>query len=283
MNHAYAFGRPLTAGDDGTVPDMPDSGDAAHHPERGGVGYVGLEEAAVPSDCAVVVIDETDRVRGLRRIPSLLPTLLDHLAPYRESLVGVVIESKFAGFRFVDGLTEAGYLVHLARPSSGGCYVAPAQGDEEWDAVYLAQLLRLGVLPSPYISPHQQRTARDISRRRTQLIRRRTACYIEVERILARHLGRRWDSGAVRRLSVEAVGRLGLPDELTRKLQAMVAWAKVETATIARLERRLRNCLQPRSATALPLVLSGPGQAPAVATVPGQFAACTPVALVFCT
>jgi transposase len=43
------------------------------------------------------------------------------------------------------------------------------------DAGYLAQLLRLGLLAEGYIFPRVERGARDLARRRMQLMRYRTA------------------------------------------------------------------------------------------------------------
>ena len=43
------------------------------------------------------------------------------------------------------------------------------------DAAYLAHLLRLGLLAEGYIYPREQRGARDLARKRLQLVRYRTA------------------------------------------------------------------------------------------------------------
>ena len=46
-------------------------------------------------------------------------------------------------------------------------------GDEQ-DAWHLAHLLRLGILPTGYIYPKEERAVRDLLRKRAQLVRCRT-------------------------------------------------------------------------------------------------------------
>lgn len=44
--------------------------------------------------------------------------VLEALAPHREALVGVVVESTFNWYWLVDALMEAGYRVHLANTAA---------------------------------------------------------------------------------------------------------------------------------------------------------------------
>ncbi|MGF6874055.1 hypothetical protein OKW35_003527 [Paraburkholderia sp. MM5477-R1] len=45
----------------------------------------------------VTVIDETDRIVAQRRPPNDLTKILDFLAPWKDGLAGVVVESTFYG------------------------------------------------------------------------------------------------------------------------------------------------------------------------------------------
>ena len=65
-----------------------------------------------------LVMDEHDRVLFQKRLPNQLATILDQLAPYREELEGLVVESTYNWYWLVDGLMEAGYRVHLANPTA---------------------------------------------------------------------------------------------------------------------------------------------------------------------
>lgn len=47
------------------------------------------------NNSVVVVSDETDRIVYQRRLPNELALILQALAPYREELAGVVVESTY--------------------------------------------------------------------------------------------------------------------------------------------------------------------------------------------
>ncbi|MCR4305426.1 MAG: hypothetical protein NUV63_14590 [Gallionella sp.] len=66
---------------------------------------------------------------------------------------------------------------------------------------HLAHLLRLGNLPTGAILPPEQRTVRDLARKRMQLVRSRTAHILAVENITARQLGARISSNHVKQLT----------------------------------------------------------------------------------
>ncbi len=65
-----------------------------------------------------IVIDEHDQVVYQKRLSNYLPLVLEQLAPFRDQLKGIVVESTFHWYWLVDGLMEAGYRVHLANPSA---------------------------------------------------------------------------------------------------------------------------------------------------------------------
>jgi transposase len=70
------------------------------------------------NNSVVVISDEEDRMLCERRLPNDLAQIVAVLAPYREELVGVVVESTYNWYFLVDGLMDAGYRVHLAHPSA---------------------------------------------------------------------------------------------------------------------------------------------------------------------
>src|SRR3990172_8849632 len=141
------------------------------------------------NNSVVVVIDETDRVLHARRLPNELGGVLAALAPYREELVGVVVESTYNWYWLVDGLQAAGYRVHLANTTAMKRYEGLKHSGDETDAAYLAHLLRLGILPTGYICPAPERALRDLARKRLQLVRTLNAQVLAVENIVARQTG----------------------------------------------------------------------------------------------
>ncbi len=78
--------------------------------------YCGIDLHSTNS--VVVVIDGADRVAFKGRLRNELRMIVDALAPYREALSGVVVESTYNWYWLVDGLMDAGFRVHLANPAA---------------------------------------------------------------------------------------------------------------------------------------------------------------------
>src|SRR5258706_11293391 len=115
------------------------------------------------NNSVVVVSDEADRVLVRRRGLNDAAAILALLAGHREELVGVVVESTYNWYWLVDALQAAGYRVHLANTAAIKRYGGLKHSDDEDDAAYLAQLLRLEILPSGYICPPAARAVRDLA------------------------------------------------------------------------------------------------------------------------
>lgn len=212
------------------------------------------------NNSVVVVTDETDRVVCRRRVPNELAKVLEALEPYREELVGVAVESTYNWYWLVDGLQAAGYTVHLANPARMKRYDGLKRSGDETDALQLAHLLRLGILPTGYIYPAAERALRDLGRRRLQLVRHRTMHVLAVENVQARETGARMSGDRVKRLSAQQVQALGFREDVTLGMQANVAVIGTLNAEIAKLERRLLQCLKPRPEYALLSTAPGIGR-----------------------
>lgn len=208
----------------------------------------------------VVVTDEADRVVCRRRVPNELAKVLELLEPYREELVGVAVESTYNWYWLVDGLQAAGYTVHLANPARMKRYDGLKRSGDETDALQLAHLLRLGILPTGYIYPAAERALRDLGRRRLQLVRHRTMHVLAVENVQARETGARMSGDRVKRLSAQQVQALGFREDVTLGMQANVAVIGTLNAEIAKLEGRLLQCLKPRPEYALLSTAPGIGR-----------------------
>jgi transposase len=163
------------------------------------------------NNSVVVISDEEDRIVYERRLPNDLGQILVRLAPHREELAGVVVESTHNWYWLVDGMMAAGYPAHLANATAIKKYEGLKHSGDCADAAYLAQLLRLGLLPEGYIYPREARGApRDLSRKRMQLVRCRTAQILSIENIMARQTGGRMSSNQIKRLSAEQARGAGL-------------------------------------------------------------------------
>ena len=165
-----------------------------------------------------------------------LQLIIAALAPHRDQLQGVVVESTFNWYWIVDGLMAAGFQVHLANTAAIKQYEGLKYAGDEDDAVFLAHVFRLGLLPEGYIYPPLERTLRDLSRKRLQLVRQRTMNILSIESLLARHLNQRMNSEEVERLDSNAVRALQLLPHVQRALQASVAVIDTLSTEIHALE-----------------------------------------------
>ena len=209
------------------------------------------------NNSVVVVIDEADRVLYQRRLPNELASVLEALEPHRADLVAVVVESTYNWYWLVDGLQAAGYRVYLANTAAMKQYSGLKHSDDHSDAAHLAHLVRLGILPTGYIYPREQRALRDLARRRMQLVRHRTMHVLAVENVQARETGVRMTGDKVKRLSVQEVPLLGLSEDVTLGMQASVAVLGVLNEQITKLEKRLLERLRPRPEYALLTTIPG--------------------------
>src|SRR3989442_2779658 len=192
------------------------------------------------NNSVVVVSDEADRVLVRRRLANDAAAILALLAAHREELVGVVVESTYNWYWLVDALQTAGYRGHLANTAAIKRYEGLKHSGDEDDAAYLAQLLRLEILPSGYICPPAARAVRDLARKRVQLVRSRTAQVLSVENMLSRQTGAGMRSYAVQRLTAQAVASFGFHQDVERALCANVAVIQTLNRGIDKLEHRLR-------------------------------------------
>ena len=115
--------------------------------------------------------------------------ILTTLKPFKKDVVGIVVESTYNWYWLVDMLMKRGYRVHLANPAKIQQYSGLKHADDQHDAFWLAEMLRLNILPEGYIYPVEQRAVRDLLRKRGHLVRLRTSLIISLENILARNNG----------------------------------------------------------------------------------------------
>jgi len=144
-----------------------------------------------------------DKVLLMKRLPNNLSTILTTLEPFRRRLATVVVESTYNWYWLVDGLMEADYPVKLANPAAIDQYDGLKQANDLTDASFLAHLARLNILPTGYIYPKEERPVRDLLRRRTLLVRQRTAIKLSLQNMFTRQAALNLNWRGIRRLSVK--------------------------------------------------------------------------------
>ncbi len=151
-------------------------------------------------------------------------------------------------------------MVHLANTTAIKKYDGLKHSVDETDARYLANLLRLGILPTGTILPVKHREVRDLARKRMQLVRSRTSHILAVENTTARQYGTRITSNQVKKLDQAAVDQLHLPDDVALAVRANVAVITTLSAQIAIVEKRLQEKVAPLADYALLTTVPGIGQ-----------------------
>ena len=151
------------------------------------------------------IIDEEGKRVFKKKVPNDPQLVRDVLEPYKGEIVGIAIESTYNWYWLVDTLMEEGYQVHLANPSAIQRYSGMKHADDKHDAFWLAEMLRLGILPEGYIYPKEERPVRDLLRKRGHLVRLRTSLVNSLQNILSRNLGLSVVANEVKRLREDRI------------------------------------------------------------------------------
>lgn len=137
----------------------------------------------------VGLVDQGGRRVGHKKLPCELPVVLEYLAPLKERIERLAVESTYNWYWLVDGLQAHGYPVVLANPAKMEQYSGLKHADDQNDAYFIADLLRLQILPQGHIYDAQLRPVRDLLRRRLLLVRQRTALILSFKSLYTRTTG----------------------------------------------------------------------------------------------
>ncbi len=107
---------------------------------------------------------------------------------------------------------EAGYRLHLVNTTAVPQYDGMKYREDTRDARWLAQLLRLGILPEGSIYPKAERGLRDLMRKRSQRVRARSQPIVSVENALSREVGTHPSSNRIQRWQESDVDDLPLAE-----------------------------------------------------------------------
>jgi transposase len=197
------------------------------------------------NNCVIGVIDETARRLKKRRTPNELGAVEAALAPYREGLVAVVVESTYNWYWLVDGLQQRGYPVRLAHPAGNKPYSGLKHTDDGDDAFWLAELARVGSLREGYIYPREMRGLRDLLRQRGRLVRQRTAHVLSVKNVIVREGGRGLSRAQLEALTEEEIERLVRDPYAQVGIQALGRVLEAVSEQIRRVEKAVLGEVKP--------------------------------------
>ena len=203
--------------------------------------YAGLDLHS--TNTYVAMIDGENKVLYKHRHKNDLSSILSALDPFKKDVKGVVVESTYNWYWLVDGLMDEGYHMHLANPSAIRQYEGLKQVDDKRSSLWLANLLRLGILPTGYIYPKEERPVRDLLRKRLQLVHHRTSHILSVKNIFARGLAAKVKSEEVKKLEYTGIKRL-FPEEICHAVMTSVGLIGHLEEEINGIEKIVRNKLK---------------------------------------
>jgi transposase len=117
--------------------------------------------------------------------------VLGFLKPRKADLISLGVESTYNWYWLVDALMDAGYDVKLANPAAMEQYAGLKDSNDRTDAFWIAEQLRLGILPTGHIYPKEERPTRDMLRRRALFVQQRTAQILSASSTIERHTSTR--------------------------------------------------------------------------------------------
>ena len=187
------------------------------------------------SNSYLAIIDEEGKRVFSRKLPNDPDRILAALGPHTKKMAGIAVESTYNWYWLVDILMAEGYEVHLANPSAIQKYKGLKHADDRHDAFWLAEMLKLGILPEGYIYPQQQRAVRDLLRKRGHLVRLRTSLIISLQHIITRNCGIKISVNDIKSLREDRISPL-----LENNEDILLA-GSISKETISHLTRQIRS------------------------------------------
>lgn len=188
----------------------------------------------------ISIIDEENNRLKEKRISNDLSQTLTLLEPYKHDLQGVAIESTFNWYWLVDGLMDADYSVALVNTCAVKQYEGLKHTDDQYDAYWLAHLMRLGILPTGYIYPKEKRSLRDLLRKRMQLVQCRTSHVISAQAQVWRSTGIRLKSQYIKKGADDLLS--GITDQnLLLSIQSNLTVIQLLNAQIETIETAVQS------------------------------------------
>ncbi len=189
------------------------------------------------NNLVIGLVDEDGQRLGHRKLGCELKPVLEFLQRYKGRLEGVAVESTYNWYWLVDGLAAAGYPVRLANPAKMEQYNGLKHSDDKSDAFFLAELLRLKILPCGHIYDAALRPVRDLLRRRLSLVHQRTALLLSFKSLFARTTGQEMKLSRLKAMSAEEAK--GLYEHPANQLIAQVQQQHIQelNQSIGRIEK----------------------------------------------
>src|SRR6059036_3037898 len=195
------------------------------------------------SNNLVIGIMDTDGKRvAHQKLECRLSEVVKFLMPFKKRLEQVGVESTYNWYWLVDGLKALKYPVVLANPAGMEQYNGIKHADDTNDAFFLAELLRLKILPTGHIYDAQLRPVRDLLRRRLTLVHQRTALMLSFKSLYTRTTGGEMTLSQLKELEIKQAQ--DLYDHPANQLIAGMQIKHIEqlTESIEKIEKAVLDC-----------------------------------------
>ena len=162
---------------------------------------------------------------------------LDDVNKFGE-IKSLAVESTYNWYWLIDFLHELGYQVDLTNPAAVHQYSGLKVTDDKSDAYFLAELLRLNILPRCWICPKEDRPLRDLLRTRMHFVQDRTSLKNSLTSLLARQTGEQLSYSKLVNLGRHAVNDLVGHEHITYRISHLCSQIHSLDNSIKHIEKR---------------------------------------------
>jgi transposase len=141
------------------------------------------------NNLVIGIVDQTGQRLKHQKLECDLQQVVKFLELLKARFKSLAVESTYNWYWLVDGLRAHSYPIVLANPAQIEQYNGLKHADDKSDAYFLAELQRLGILPTGHIYDPQLRPVRDLLRRRMSLVHQRTALLLSFKSLYQRTTG----------------------------------------------------------------------------------------------
>jgi len=191
------------------------------------------------NNSVINIVDENSNVVFKKRIKNDITMIKSYLVAYQPDLVGLVVESTYNWYWLVDDLMDCGFRIHLANTAAIQQYSGLKHADDNSDANWLANMLRLNILPEGYIYPKKQRMVRDLLRKRTQLVQQNTSNLVSIQGLFDRHINKRMSGEKIKKLTTEQIENYFPNPNVRLAIQSNLSVLRCLTLQIKAIEKSL--------------------------------------------
>lgn len=197
--------------------------------------YAGIDLHS--NNSVLAIIDSKGGKVYQKRLENNLDVIQKALEPYKSTLSGTVVESTYNWYWLVDGLMEQGYSVHLANPTAIQQYNGIKHTNDYTDANWLAELLRLDLLPEGYIYPKEGRGLRDLLRKRCNLVQQSTQNILSLQNSISRQTGIKVSGSKIKTLTAEEMSGYFKDENITAAAVSLLNIINMLQTEINRIEK----------------------------------------------